>query len=674
MPSRPARRLTATLAALALAVTGLSVATPAPPASALDNGLARTPPMGFNNWNPFGCDVNERLIKETADIFVEKGFKAAGYTYVNIDDCWMARERDAQGRLVPDPVKFPNGIKAVADHVHAKGLKLGIYADAGTKTCAGYPGSLGHEDTDARSFASWGVDYLKYDNCHNNSDGSQEDFVRRYTAMGDALKRTGRPIVYSICEWGQSRPWEWAGGVGHLWRTTGDIRDNWPSVKSIIDANMRHAAAARPGAWNDPDMLEVGNGGMTAEEYRTHFGLWAVMAAPLLIGTDLRKASPETLDILLNRDVIAVDQDPLGIQGRVVSERDGLIVFDKPLADGDHAIALYNSTDRPATVSTRATAGGLPHAPGYRLRDLWTGRTTESAGVIGAALPPHATALYRVTPLRSPVPVLPPSTALSATAADAVPHAPGTATTVLADHPTPLRTTLTNHGRTHLRDVRLTATAPEGWTVTPTGQTTTRRLRTDASLTTRWTVTAPPGTPPGRHTLTVRATHHPGRTTTATLDLLLLAPPPAGATDLSSLDWVAAENGWGAPEKDRSNGELAPDDGRPLTIAGRTYPKGLGVHATSTLTYYLGGTCTRLTTEAGVDDEKPMPEQSAVFRILTDGTLRADSGPVDYGQPAVPLTADLTNTTWLTLSVLPNSSVGDHADWVGPVLECGKAG
>ena len=270
----------------------------AAPAAAVANGLAKTPPMGFNDWNAFGCNVSEQLIEQTADYFVSSGLKAAGYEYVNIDDCWLEKTRSADGHLVPDPVKFPDGIKGTADYVHSLGLKLGIYEDAGTETCAGYPGSLGHEQTDAEDFAAWGVDYLKYDNCYNQSDGSLADFEHRYTAMGDALKNTGRQIVYCICEWGQNDPWKWAGDIGNLWRTTGDISDNWSSLKSIIAANSQLAQYAHPGAWNDPDMLEVGNGGMTDTEYKTHFSLWAEMAAPLLIGTDLRKATPETLAIL----------------------------------------------------------------------------------------------------------------------------------------------------------------------------------------------------------------------------------------------------------------------------------------------------------------------------------------------------------------------------------------
>src|SRR3954454_5241073 len=314
------RRIASAAATLAIAASGLVVCQSE--ALALENGLLRTPPMGFNNWNSTQCkaDFNETMIKGIADIFVSKGLKDAGYTYVNIDDCWALPSRNSAGNLVPDPARFPNGIKALADYVHGKGLKFGIYTSAGTKTCdgtGGFPGSLNNEQRDANLFASWGVDYLKYDNCNNQN----VDARQRYTAMRDALAATGRPIVYSICEWGRSDPkvWTWGADVGNLWRTTGDISDNWSSMISRVHTNDDLAQYAGPGHWNDPDMLEVGNGGMTATEYRTHFSLWAMIAAPLLIGSDIRAISSANLDILKNADIIGLDQDPLGRQATIVS-------------------------------------------------------------------------------------------------------------------------------------------------------------------------------------------------------------------------------------------------------------------------------------------------------------------------------------------------------------------
>lgn len=357
---------------------------------------ALTPPMGFNNWNSTHCrdEFNESMVKGIADLFVERGLKDAGYEYVNLDDCWALPERDADGRLVPDPKRFPNGIEAVADYVHSKGLKFGIYTSAGTKTCSsiGFPGALGHEYSDARQFADWGVDYLKYDNCNNQG----VDAKQRYTTMRDALAATGRPIVYSICEWGENKPWEWAGDLGQLWRTTGDINDSWGSMSSIMKSNLELAEYARPGGWNDPDMLEVGNGGMTDTEYRTHFSMWSIMAAPLLIGTDLRTAPESAFEILTNDEVIAVDQDPLGKQGEVVSSEGGRWVVSKELADGSRAVALFNEGSRAQRIETTAKAVGLPKSRGYTMRDLWKHSDTNTTGRIAATVPAHGTVLVRV--------------------------------------------------------------------------------------------------------------------------------------------------------------------------------------------------------------------------------------------------------------------------------------
>ncbi|WP_328610345.1 alpha-galactosidase [Amycolatopsis sp. NBC_00345] len=389
-----ARRL---LTAVAGSVVAAALVVVAPPhALAQDNGLARTPPMGWNDWNTFACNVDETLIKQTADLFVSSGLKAAGYTYVNVDDCWMAPNRDGNGNLVADPVKFPSGMKSLADYVHARGLKFGIYESGGTTTCQNLPGSLGHERADANSFAAWGVDYLKYDNCANGSS-TKEQYIQRYTAMRDALLATGRPIVYSICEWGYFDPATWAPAVGNLWRTTGDIEANYGSMLSIFHANAGLAAAAGPGAWNDPDMLEVGNG-MRFTEDRAQFSLWSAMAAPLLSGADLRTASPATFSLYLNSDVIAVDQDTLGKQATEVSAAGGLDVLAKPLSDGGAAVTLFNEGGSRQTISTTASAAGLPAASSYKLTNLWTKEVTTSSGAISASVPAHGVVMYRVAP------------------------------------------------------------------------------------------------------------------------------------------------------------------------------------------------------------------------------------------------------------------------------------
>ena len=370
--------------------------TPQPPSATL---LAPTPPMGFNTWNKFGCDVSEGLIRETADAMAANGMRDAGYQYVVIDDCWQV-SRDKDGRIVADPKRFPSGMKALADYVHGKGLKFGLYTDLGTKTCEGRPGSLGFHDLDARTYAEWEIDYIKVDWC--NADDL--DARAHYTMFRDALGKTGRKIVLSICEWGRNRPWEWAFGVGQLWRTTSDIRDTWESVVWILNANEAHAAVAGPGHWNDPDMLEVGNGGMSVEEYRSHFSMWAMMAAPLITGNDLRTMSAETKSILLNPEVIAVDQDPLGVAGRKVLDRGyGAQVWVKPLADGSRAVAVLNLADKEADLYLRSSDIGLP--PGSAsVRDLWAHQDMPAHSDTGKhfderlklKVPRHGVAMLRV--------------------------------------------------------------------------------------------------------------------------------------------------------------------------------------------------------------------------------------------------------------------------------------
>ncbi|HVV24511.1 MAG TPA: NEW3 domain-containing protein [Pseudonocardiaceae bacterium] len=478
----------------ALLVTGIAVTVPlatAPVADALTNGLAATPQMGWNDWNAFGCSVSAGLVEQTADAMVANGMAKAGYRYVNIDDCWLERQRDANGNLVPDPAKFPQGIKAVADYVHAKGLKLGIYEDAGTATCAGYPGSLGHEQQDAATFASWGIDYLKYDNCNNAGSTTTQQYIDRYTAMRDALAATGRPILYSLCEWGVNQPWTWGPQVGNSWRTTGDINDSYNSMLSIFQQNVWLYPYSGPGAWNDPDMLEIGNGGMTTAEYRTEFSLWAAMDAPLLAGTDLRTISPADLAVYTNQQVIAVDQDRLGKQavpiaaGGEPAGDNGLWVLSKPLAGGDRAVVLFNSTGSPATIRTTATEVGMPKARDYQLNDLWAHTDTETAGAITAQVPAHGVVMYRVS---TSVGNVAPSVALSAS--DITGATPGTPTTMTAS--------LTNNGRTRVKRATVSVTVPSGWSVKNNGAATFHDLGTGSTVTATFTVTPPQPTEPIR--------------------------------------------------------------------------------------------------------------------------------------------------------------------------------
>jgi alpha-galactosidase len=370
---------------------------------ALDDGLARTPPMGWNSWNKIGCNVNEDAVKKAADSMVRTGMKDAGYQYIVIDDCWQI-SRDEQGNILADPKKFPSGMKALADYVHSVGLKFGIYSDAGRKTCAGRPGSRGYEFQDARQYAAWGVDYLKYDWCSTNGQQTQES----YTIMRDALKLAGRPIVFSLCEWGNSKPWTWAANVGHLWRTTTDIVDQWEGkrprngagILTLADMQAELYSYAGPGHWNDPDMLEVGNGGMSNTEYRSHFSLWAIMAAPLIAGNDLDKMTPETSAILLNKDVIAVDQDTLGTQGKRVRHENDQDVWVKPLQNGAIAVVMLNRGTAEQTITLNWADLGAPPEKSFAVRDLWEHKDLGqmSGKFTPAPIPSHGTVMIMLKP------------------------------------------------------------------------------------------------------------------------------------------------------------------------------------------------------------------------------------------------------------------------------------
>ncbi|MEV4426372.1 NPCBM/NEW2 domain-containing protein [Streptomyces sp. NPDC049602] len=679
LPTRTTRArgaLTALAAVALLGAAGLaSPATADTPAAATGpaptptvpvpgDGLALTPPMGFNNWNSTHCraEFDEAMVKGVADLFVEKGLKDAGYRYVNIDDCWALPKRDADGKLVPDPVRFPHGIKAVADYVHSKGLKFGIYTSAGTKTCDanGFPGALGHEYSDARQFADWGVDYLKYDNCNNQGVDAKE----RYLTMRDALRATGRPIVYSICEWGENKPWEWAGDVGQLWRTTYDINDSWSTMLSIMKQNLPLSRYAGPGHWNDPDMLEVGNGGMTDTEYRSHFSMWSMMAAPLLIGSDLRKATPAAFEILANREVIAVDQDPLGKQGTVVSSSSGRWVVVKELADGSRAVALFNETDSAQRVSTTARAAGLQEADAYTVRDLWQHATANTAGTVSATVPAHGTVLLRLA-VDDKWASYPPAVE---TALDAAPL-------LEAGRTAELTTTVTDLGRTPAQDLSVTLTGPAGWRIEAATPRTEGTVPTGASLATTWRLTAPAGTPTGAYTLMLTADHRSPLGVTARSVLPVLAhvvvAPPTGTSYLSDLPWLTAANGWGPVERDTANGENGAGDGGPLTIDGTVFAKGLGAHAHSDVEFYTGGACTTVSAQVGLDDESGA-HGTVAFEIWTDGRKVASTDVLTNAAPAQPLKADITGARTVRLVVTDGGDgIGyDHADWADAKLGC----
>lgn len=364
----------------------------------LANGLGSTPPMGWNSWNHFNCFIDEKMIKDTADALVSTGLAKLGYRYINIDDCWAEISRDEKGYLVPKKSTFPSGMKALADYVHGKGLKLGIYSDAGYFTCSKQmPGSLGREEQDAKTFASWGIDYLKYDNCNN--DGSKP--LVRYPVMTQALMNAGRPIFFSLCEWGDMHPATWGFKIGNSWRTTNDISDNWDSMISRADQNEVYAEYARPGGWNDPDMLEIGNGGMTKDEYVVHFSLWAISKAPLLIGCDVRNTTKDIIDIIANKEAIAINQDKLGVQAKKVRMEGDWEVWAGPLSKYRVALVILNRGAWRTAITAHWDDIGIPVGSTVVARDVWEHKTlkTRFVGNLTATIDPHACKLYVLKPV-----------------------------------------------------------------------------------------------------------------------------------------------------------------------------------------------------------------------------------------------------------------------------------
>lgn len=384
--------------------------------------LALTPPMGWNSWNPFGKNVSEQVIRETADYFVSSGMKDLGYTYIVMDDYWQGIRDTVTGVLNYNPERFPSGIKALADYVHSKGLKLGIYSDAGTMTCGDQPGSFGYEEKDAKLFAEWGIDYLKYDYCYCPDYASlNNDYkmaIARYKAMGDALKATGRPIIYSICEWGPRSPWLWGKEVGgHLWRTSYDVGDKWDEprnehsqigVLTSIDVMLDLERFAGPGGWNDPDMLVIGlnntgfikGGGCNEIEYRTQMSMWCMLAAPLMMGCDVRNMDEATKKILLNKDIIDIDQDPLGNQGFRVYRKDGIEAFKKPLSGNRVAVAFLNRNSKEGKIKLAYTDLELNPELRYSVYDVWKhSEVPQSEGTISAEMRSHECQVFVLSPV-----------------------------------------------------------------------------------------------------------------------------------------------------------------------------------------------------------------------------------------------------------------------------------
>jgi len=679
-----------TLAALHVAPPAAEAASIPPP------GPISAPPMGWNSWNRFGCNIDESLIRSTADAIVANGLDAIGYKYVNIDDCWMAPTRDAQGRLRSDPTRFPSGIAALATYVHNKGLKLGIYSSAGTATCQGLPASLDHETIDANTFASWGVDYLKYDNCNNLGRPAAD----RYRVMGQALRASGRAIVYSICNWGQENPWLFGPTVGGaLWRTTGDISDSWGSMTSLLDQQAGLEPFARKGAYNDPDMLEVGNGGMTGTEYTAHFSLWALLSAPLILGNDLRSMSSGTLSIIRNTDVVAVNQDWAGSQGRRVRDFGETEVWAKPMSDGSAAVVLFNRTGTTSTIATSAAEVGLGGSSSYTLRNLWSGATSTTSGSISASVPSHGVVMYRVT--RTGTLAAPPAAGTYqvsdiAWLASSNGWGPAEQNMSNGEQPAGDGRTLSIGGASFAKGIGAHADSAVHVYLGRACPTFTALVGVDGEVGGNGHVRfqvygdgrllAYTGVKDGGQAAT-RVTVSTGGVAALELRVtdardginydhadwasaVLTCASAGTGSAAGDRSWSSSSNGWGPAERNMSNGEQPAGDGSAITVAGVTYPSGIGAHAAGDIAIALGGTCSRFAAVGGIDVETA-GRGSVVFSLVADGVTLYTSPTVTSGAPvSISVSVSGRSTLHLVVGDAGDGNAYDHADWADARLVC----
>jgi alpha-galactosidase len=533
MQKRLATCLIILLAILTIGVTRPGMADTAP--------LAQTPPMGWNSWNAFGCRINEQIIRETADAMATSGMRDAGYRYLVVDDCWQTG-RSADGLIHADTRTFPSGMGALAEYVHSRGLLFGIYTSAGSKTCQGRAGSRGFEYQDAALYAAWGVDFVKVDWCF--SDGL--DAAQTYRLWSDAIAATGRPMLLSICEWGENNPSAWAPQIGQLWRTSTDIRPDWLSILHNLDTTAHQNSVAGPGRWADADMLQVGNGGLSLDENKAHISLWAVLGSPLIAGNDLRNMSPTIGSVLTNADLIAISQDAAGLPGNIVDDTGtGLQVWMRPLADGSRAVALLNRSDLPAPITVFWGKIGLASGAAS-VYDLWE---HLNLGVFSDSF----------------------------------------ATMV-----------------------------------------------------------------PARGVVFIRVKQ------------------VSQGNQLSALQPLYSNNGFGPAELNRSNGADGSGDGRMLQLAGTAYSHGLGVHAPFEATYTLDGRCSQLVATLGIDDEVGS-NGSVEFQVWADDTLRYSSGPLLGTSPPQGIVVDLHGAQRLRLVVtdVGDGTYYDHANWAAAELRCG---
>jgi alpha-galactosidase len=653
--------------------------------------LSPTPYMGWNTYYGLGGDFTEDTIKSVADSLVSRGLAKAGYDIVWLDGGWQAdQSRSDAGDLVPNPAKFPHGLKPLVDYIHSKGLKAGIYTDAGPYLPAHCGlGSGGHYQHDADTFAAWGFDAVKVDFlCGIAAD---LDPKTAYTEFAQALRNNAshRSMIFNLCnpvtspDWGnypesqQSiNSWSYAPAIAQSWRTytdvgfQGDIK--FKDVLRNYDANARHPEVVKPGAFSDPDYLAP-ELGMTDEEFRTQFTLWAVAAAPLVIGSDVRKLSATTVGMLTDPDVLAINQDKAAVQAVRVGPAGTTETWVKRLADGSRAVVLLNRGDSAQTLTTTASAVGL-HGGRFTLKNAWTNKVTESGGVISAAVPAHGTALFRVAAAQG-VPGAPHVTAgiPQVTKIGTDPQPAGAAPVVAGGDELTVQVAVRNDGLQPVFDPAVTIAGGTGWTVQPLS-TAPRLIAGGAQATYAFTVKLPAGAPPGTASLTATTTYQTvlsgAQRQTTVLSPVVVAPaPPSGTVPLSHHPWITATSGWMSPTVDESVG-----GGNPIKLTGTTYPTGIGVASPSLIRYYLGKSCSRLTGVAGIDDVVSNVDTAggtSTFQVVGDGKVLFDSGVVDRFTPK-PFDVDLTGVRVLDLLVgdAGDGGYNDRADWAAPTATC----
>jgi len=637
------------LCVLLLTLLGLTTAIAAP-AAADEPPIAATPPMGISwsrGWNQ--CPrIDDTKVRAAVDMLVTSGLRDAGYTYVDIAGCWAAAARAADGKLVPDAVKYPD-LPGLIGYVHANGLKFGLHSGTGDVVCGrAMPGSRDHEDLDAQTFAGWGVDYLEYDTC-----GGENDAATRVKKMSDALKAAGRPIVLATLDMMPpgARQWEWAPGAGaHTWQLNADLTEPLASVMTELDRQIPLAGHTGPGGWSDPGQLNFSFVDLAPR--RAQFSLWALLNAPLLPNESF------PLDTIANRDVIAVDQDWSGTPGRKVRDLSEGEIWAKPMSDGSVAVLLLNRGAYARTIPFDLAESGLPASPAYRVRDLWTGAEQTSTGTLRASVPALSGVFVRVWPGR-PTPAEPLVT-LGA-------QLPGG---YLAGQQVDGTVTLTNDGDTPITDASYTLTVPAGWQLDGPAMVDVPRVSPGSTVTREISLRQTSGTAPAKLLVTANggySTDFGPRTTTGSAQTPLVAAPAQGRTYLDSRPWLYSENGLGPVERGSVN------NGQAMSIGGTGYQanSGLGVHAPSVIRFYLGGACKTFETQFGIDGSAS-PRSTVEFRILGDGRELYATGTRRPGPKAQKVTVPVTGVQQLAIAVddAGDGSVGEFADWIASNVSC----